>query len=861
MELPTDFSRPAMQSYEGNHISVEIHKELVQSLRKVSKNNPHSTMFHLLFAAFNVLLSKISMQEDIVVGVPVSGRSHADVENMIGMFVNTLALRNKPERTKTFKQFLDEVTQQAIQAHDHQDYPLEDLINKLDLPRDTSRSPLFDTTFNMLNVWDAERTSTTLFEPYDFEMPVSKFDMTFILQEGQETISLGVEYSTKLFKQETIERLVRQYVHLLHQIVEEDGLNTKLADLKLEEESIVRQFYAELNPNVDVGPIEMTLTQIFEEQVRRTPHHLAVIYQDSKLTYCELNERVNILANKLRDLGVGPNHVVGLMVERSTDMLVGILGILKAGGAYVPIDPSYPSERIAFILQDSGASILVGERDLITEKIMTKLTDMLVLDISTAIEEGLEDESLKSDIISLNQPTDLAYVIYTSGTTGQPKGVMIEHRNVLNLLRGLQQEVYDRFAEPIRVALVAPYVFDASVQQIFAALLYGHTLYVLDEETRMDGYKMVQFFEQHRITLSDGTPAHFSMIANVLANKEVEEDQSTVYPHFLIGGDQLTKDLVQKVETLLRQDKLRITNVYGPTECTVDATICHVHAEDIQTSKPIIPIGRPLPNVEVFVLDEGGELLPPGAIGELCIAGAGVARGYLNRPELTREKFVAHPYRPGETMYRSGDLARWTTDGKLEFFGRLDTQLKVRGYRIEAGEIESHLRAHELVEQAVVIGVKVEDAHIQLAAYYTAQREVREKELRQYLRNYLPDYMIPTYFVQLEEIPLTVNGKLDRKALPEPKKKIAADMLEMEKKTENMTELEAILVQICEQIFRVDRVLVEEDFYAMGADSLMLVELQTRIQHELGYHVPMKTILMHSSVRRLAAEIEKESES
>jgi tyrocidine synthetase-3 len=881
IQLPTDYPRPMEKSFEGNQRSIVLEPKVTKAIRQLAQKN-QTTVYMVLLAAYNILLSKYSGQEDIVVGTPVAGRNHRDVEPLIGMFVNTLALRSFPQSNKTLNQFIDEVKESTIAAFDYQSYPLEDLIQKLDIPRDMSRNPLFDTMFSMQHMSNrSESRSNQKFSPYEVEHLISKFDLTVTAIEENDRIGIAFEYATKLFKPETVGRLMNHYVHIVQQMIE--GSDRTLAEISLVNEDEKQQLLFEFNPSHILEAIndplndkqnyplndtqDQTLIQRFEEQVERTPGASAVVYKERELSYKQLNKKANDLATLLRQKGVQANQPVGLMVERSIEMVIGILAILKAGGAYLPIDPSYPIERIQFMLEDSEARLLLTDKSSVEgvlgqkrERTSGTVTtdnpfftgEIVLIDRIDKVSFMTYLKGSTTNLPSINQPSDLAYIIYTSGTTGQPKGVMIEHRNVLHLIEGLEKEVYVYHEKPIRVALVAPYVFDASVQQLFASLLSGHALYIVEDETKLEGAQLLDFYQQHQIRLSDGTPAHLAILAESLfTSGEEEKDMQTIYPHFLIGGDKLPSQLVARFADLLERQQIKITNVYGPTECTVDATYYPVDKLDILSVKSVVPIGKPLPNVQAYIMDASLQLLPIGAVGELYLAGAGLARGYLNRAELTKERFIENPFKSGERMYRTGDLAKWLPDGNLEYVGRIDQQLKVRGYRIEAGEIEAQLLQDERIHEAVIHLIGKEANRQQLIAYYVAESEIEMQELRESLKKKLPSYMIPAFFVWLEKMPLTSNGKINRKALPQPEAQ--PGRITAHRAPEN--EVEAQLLQICQGLLQIETMGVEDDFFELGGDSLLLVELQTKIRRAFQEEIAVKTILMKPSVKELAQEI------
>ena len=841
LNMPLDYQRPAVQSFEGDRIRFHLSREVSDKLQGVAKENG-ATMYMILLAAYNTLLHRYTGQEDIIVGSPIAGRPHADLQTMIGMFVNTLAMRNYPQGEKTFKEFLTEVREMALGAYENQDYPFEELVEKLKLKRDVSRSALFDAFFALLNVDAAAMAMNGLnITPYSYEVKMSKFDIGLTAKEGETGIEFELAYCTRLFSKETMEKAASHYASLLEEIAANP--QTRLKDLKmLEKEEFQRIVYG-FNDNAAEYPKDKTIIRIFEEQAEKNPDRVAVEFEESSLTYGELNARSNQLARVLREKGAGPFVTIGLMAERSVEMIEGIMAVLKAGSAYLPIDPLYPEARIRYMLEDSKTQILLTQTDLLGK--IDFAGEML----------DLMDESLyqgkTENIAPVNNPDDMAYVIYTSGTTGLPKGVMIEHRNVLNLTAGLNRHIYGTYNKNLKVALVAPYVFDASVKQIFPTLMLGHTLCIVPEEARLDGTSLLCYYKEHSVDVSDGTPAHIRFLENAMA----EGAEELVVKHFIIGGEALGIETVKNFYDQISGEKPRITNVYGPTECCVDSTLYSIDSETAAGLKSI-PIGVPLNNVKVYILDKNKEVLPVGAAGELYVSGDGVGRGYLNKKELTEEKFVENPFVLGSRMYRTGDLARWLPDGTIEFLGRIDYQVKIRGYRIELGEIENRLLTHEWVREAAVIDREDGYGTKYLCAYITGEKELTTGELREYLLKDLPDYMVPSYFIHLEKLPLTFNGKLDRKALPKPEGRIDTGVEYV--KPEGIVEEK--LAEIWQEVLKLDKIGRMDNFFELGGHSLKATVLVSRIHKEFSINIPLKEIFAGPTIKETAEYIKNAKE-
>ena len=832
LDMPTDYPRPSVQSFEGNKIQFVLDGEYVENLRKLSRETG-TTPYMILLAAYNVLLSKYTGQEDIIVGSPIAGRPHADLENIIGMFVNTLAMRNYPAGSKSFDEFLREVKDNALKAYENQNYQFEELVDRLDIRRDMSRNPLFDTMFVLENMETGELQLDDLsFAPYQIENKVAKFDITLEAKEQEDRIVFGLEYCTKLFKEETIQRLSVHYVNVLKSILHNPGQRLSDIDILTEEEKNTLLF--DFNDTKAEYCKNNTIQEIFEEQVEERPDSIAVIYENQQFTYRQLNERANQLARLLRTKGVGAGSIVGIMVERSFEMIVGIMGILKAGGAYLPIDPEYPQDRIEYMLEDSGAILLLTQKHL-REKTYYE---------GEAIE--LDDAEIytgeRNNLKVTNSPDDLAYIIYTSGSTGKPKGVMIGHKSVINILSALQKEY--PVSENDSYLLKTTYTFDVSVTEIFGWFFGKGKVVILENGAEKDAGRILETIARHDVTHVNFVPSMMNVFVNMLMEEGMKIGGSLRYA--FAAGEAISKELAEKFYSVAKGVKLE--NIYGPTEATIYSAGYSI--SDVE-ERVNIPIGRPMQNMRAYITGKHNNLQPIGVVGELCLAGDGLARGYLNREELTAEKFVENPFEPGNKMYRTGDLARWLPDGNIEFLGRIDNQVKVRGFRIELGEIESRLLVHEAIKEAIVTVREDADGVKYLCAYVVQAVPLAVSELREYLSKELPEYMIPSYFIQLEKLPLNSSGKLDRKALPEPDGSIGTGV-EYEAPR---NELEAKLAAIWEDILKVDKVGINDSFFALGGHSLKATVLVSRIHKELDAEVPLREIFRLTTIKELAEYI------
>ncbi|TPG68112.1 amino acid adenylation domain-containing protein [Brevibacillus laterosporus] len=788
LEMLTDYPRPVMQSFDGDRISFEIDADLTNRLKELSAQNG-STLFMTLLAAYNVFLAKYTGQHDIIVGSAIAGRPHADLESIIGMFVNTIALRNKPKSDKTFRMFLHEVKENLLKAYEHQDYPLESLLEQLGLRRDLSRNPLFDTMFTLQNIelgFDVFAGLQT--NPHAYSYQVAKFDLTLQGREMDDKLVFDWEYATKLFKRETLQRMAKHYVHILGQVAEKIDLSIEQIELVTDAEK--EQLLDVFNQTSRDHELDQTIHALFEKQVQERPEQTAVVYQEQRLSYGELNQRANNLAAVLQGKGVEAESIVAMMAEPSLEMIVGILAILKAGGAFLPIDPAYPSERVQYMLSDSGTKWLLTNCG----------TNLAVLDFAGDVIDLTDSELYQGEKSLQAQRTNaqnLAYVIYTSGSTGQPKGVMVEHRSLVNLTLWHQSE-YQLTAND-RTTKYAGFGFDATVWEIFPTLVAGALLHVIRPDIRLNIEQLNEYFEANNITVS------------FLPTQLCEAFMNLSKPNqslrlVLTGGDKLKSFTPQRYQ---------LVNNYGPTENTVVTTQYRIESE-----MPNIPIGKPIYNVRVYVLNQMTQLQPVGVPGELCVAGDSLARGYLNRPDLTADKFVDDPFVPGGRMYRTGDLVAWREDGNLIYLGRIDQQVKVRGYRIELGEIETQLLTHPDVTETAV---KIHNDMI--CAYYVASKPVRTDELRQHLARILPDYMIPSHFKLMEILPLSANGKVDRKALPKPD----AEALVQTEYVAATTSIEETLAEIWADVLSVERVGVKDNFFDLGGDSIKAIQIMARL--------------------------------
>ncbi|AEY65543.1 non-ribosomal peptide synthetase [Clostridium sp. BNL1100] len=848
LNMPLDYPRPSIQSYEGDRITFTISKKLADTLKDITLKTG-STLYMVLLCAYNILLNKYTGQEDIIVGSPTAGRPHADLENLAGMFVNTLALRNFPKGDKTFIDFLEEVKKNVVTALENQDYQFESLIENLKLKRDLSRNSLFDTLFVLQNMGMPETDVNGLkFTPYKFGNRVSKFDLTLEAVESSEGITFNLEYCTALFKRETIESLLLHFQKILESIAENPQiLISQIEMLTTQEKS---QILFDFNNTVYEYPRDKTISCIFEEQAEKTPDNIAVIFGDEKLTYRELNQRANSLARVLRKQGVKGDSIVAVMLDRSLEMITGILAVLKAGGAYLPVSPDYPEERVRYILKDSGTSILLTNRDAVgrwTPEVIASL-EVTVMNLN----DSVLYEGDRSNLEKINTSRNLAYIIYTSGSTGKPKGAMIEHYSVINRINWMQRK-YPIGNEDV-ILQKTTYTFDVSVWELFWWFFAGAKVYFLVPGGEKDPGAITDAIEKQGVTTMHFVPSMLNMFLEYMENGKSADKISSLKQVFA-SGEALQVKQVQRFNQLVgSRYGTKLINLYGPTEATVDVSYFDCpQGTDID----LVPIGKPIDNIQLYVVDKYNNMQPVGIPGELCISGDGLARGYLNRPELTAEKFVHNPFAGKDAsanslMYRTGDLARWLPDGNIEYLGRIDHQVKIRGFRIELGEIEEELLKHENIKEVVVAARTEKEGSSYLCAYLIADRDIAPGELREYLTRSLPEYMVPSYFVRLEKMPLSQNGKVDRKALPEPQFSVntGTEYIEPIGKTEK------ILADIWRQILKIERVGTTDNFFDLGGTSLTLIQVHSKIEEKYPGKVKITDIFSNPTISKLSAFIE-----
>lgn len=847
LQLPTDRPRPAVQTYQGARLAVSIPPRLTESLKALSQS-AGATLFMTLLAALQALLSRYTNQEDISVGSSIAGRDRAETEGLIGFFLNTLVLRTDLSGNPGFLELLKRVREMALGAYGNHDVPVEMLLETLHPERNPSHNPLFQVLLILQNTPTAtlKITDVTL-EPLDLDTNTAKFDLTLDLTEKAEGIQGWLEYNTDLFDVETVTGMMHHFQTLLESIVADP--NQSLASLALLTPDERERSVSEWNQTSVAEESGLCLHQLFERQAERTPDAAAVIFEQEQLTYSELNARANRLAHYLRRIGVGPEVLVGLMMERSVEMVTSLLGILKAGGAYLPLDPAYPPERLSLILQDSGARIVLTQSSL-QDKFSEQPVTLVCLD---ADEKAIAKET-GADPSSIVAPQNLAYVIYTSGSSGIPKGVQTPHSAVVNYVEaaGVAYEL----GSQDRVLQFASISFDASAEEIYPCLSCGATLVLRTEEMIASPAGFLEKCQQWQITVVDLPTAYWHELATGLG-AEIESFPPSIRL-VIIGGERALPERLADWQQHVGES-VRLINSYGPTEATIVATMCELPRDENGglIAPREVSIGRPVRNAQAYILDQLLNPVPAGVTGELYLGGSGLARGYLRRAELTAHKFIPHPFslESGARLYATGDFARYRADGEIEFVGRFDNQVKVRGFRIELGEIEAALHRHSEVREAVVQARDDAPGVTRLVAYIVARPQAAPavSEIRNHLKQQLPDYMIPSAFVMLDALPLTTGGKVDRRALPAPGD--ARPGLE-EGFVAPRTPTEEVLAAIWAEVLGLKQVGVHDNFFDLGGHSLLATQVISRIRESFRAELPLRSVFEVSTLADLADRIE-----
>ncbi|QGX67144.1 amino acid adenylation domain-containing protein [Bacillus sp. ms-22] len=830
LDLPTDYPRPAERDFSGERVMFGCDQATTQRIHELLQKTD-TTLYMFLLSAFQVLLASYSGQEDIIVGSPVAGRTHPDIQDMPGMFINTIAMRGKPEQTKSFLQLLEEIKETSVAAFAHQSYPLEELIARLPLDRDTTRSPLFSVSFNMQNMEiPALKLGDLNISPYAIQHRSVKFDLSLEAFEREGELKLSLDYATALFKEETIRRFGTHLLTIIREAVLHPDEQIGLFNLLDQQEQMERLEKRDDGQTSQHEPFHVQ----FSRQAKETPDAMAVMDDQRKLTYRELEDMSNALSGELKAQGVEKESTVALILDRSVYVIVSMLGVMKAGGAFVPIDPAFPAERIRYTLEDSGAQVIVTNESLLDSDQYHK--SIQVVHVEKAVRQN---HSLDLPEVSVDQ---LAYVIYTSGTTGKPKGVQLTHRNLSHYVNWLTNEV--TMQECDRTALLSSYAYDLGYTSIFPVLKAGGALYVPREDVYTDPVCLMRFIDEQELTYIKMTPSLFHMMAD---SPQYAFDALRLV---VLGGEPIVP---KDVETFMKHHPcVAVMNHYGPTETTIGTVTKLITPHELDALKERSLIGKPIAHTSALVCNREHRLVPYGAPGELYISGEGVSRGYLNQPELTAERFLENPFFPQERMYRTGDLVRQHANGDIEFLGRVDDQVKIRGYRIEKQEIEHAARALSFIQEVYVKVIHMTRLP-ELALYYTAPEPIGTLVFREKLSETLPDYMIPTYFVKVDHIPLTQNGKVDAKSLPLPHEAHMSRTVHAAPETA----LEQALCDIWSDVLGIEQIGVHDHFFELGGHSLKGMVLISKMQAKLNKHVPLKVLFEKPTIRAMAAYLEE----
>jgi len=843
LNLPIDYTRPEIQTFRGATIPICISQELTAQLRALSKSH-RATLFIALLTGWGILLGRLSAQKNIVIGTPVANRALEETKVLIGFFVNTIALHIDLNSAQTVGGLLGKVRDSMFETYGHQHFPFEKLVETLQPTRSLAHNALFQTMFAFDNAPGdrAVKLEGIDVERIDLAKSTATFDISLSLEARDDEIAGKIEYSTDLFKEESIVALGKRYVSLLTEMVRDQYQTIKeLPIITRDEQRIILEKFNSAQRDY---PSDGLIHELFASWALDSPNSVALVYGKEKLTYAELNRRANVVAQRLIGAGVCLETRVAIFTERGFELIIGILGALKAGAAYVPLDPTYPKDRLTYILDDSEPLVVLTHTELESSLPQTNAKIICLNDKSAFV--GCKEHCPEVTNISSRS---LAYIIYTSGSTGQPKGVMVEHRNVVSLIFNSQTF---KFKQSQSFTQCINQSFDPSVHEIFGALLNGAKLVFVSSSTLLNETEFMQLLVEQSIRGVFIPPVLFNQYANTLASLDCALD------FLVIGGETADKNAVEKV--LTNNSIKSLLNCYGPTETTVCASAHRCTLADFNDHSSTLSIGKPLSNVRVYVVDEFGKLAPPGVEGELCIAGSMVARGYWQLPELTAQRFVEDPFVTKATssqMYHTGDIGRWRTDGSLEYIGRNDSQIKIRGFRIELGEIESRLGDINGVKDAVVV-VRQIMGDKSLAAYIRPELIDQEHDplsaslLSHKLGKFLPNYMIPSAFVLIDEYPLTPNGKIDQKALSElNQRKIVDHTIEPP-----IGETEELLAAIWMELLGIEQIGRYDSFFDLGGHSLLAVRMGNQIEQDLNVTVELKDIFTHQSIKSICELIE-----
>ena len=818
LALSTDKPRPSIKTYNGGVVHKNLSPQLVKNIKTLS-HEQGGTLFTGLLAGVYALLNKYTHQEDIIIGSPVAGREHPDLEDQIGFYVNTLALRTQFKATQSYQHLLAHVKQTTLNAQEHQQYPFDELIEQLNLQRDMSRNPLFDVMVSMdaASITAQQQVNDVYITTYNQEAStISKFDLLFNFSAIENEVKLSVEYNSDLFNADTALRITEHLEQLLTNAVAHPKI--PIQQLNYLSNSEKHQLITEFNNTSNQQIHSKTVITLFEEQVQKTPNNVALIFEAQKITYKELNEQANRLAQYLQaNYTINPNNTIAIQLERSEWVIIAMLAVLKSGGAYVPIDTAYPKERVHYIIKNSTSKVVINKKEL----------------------EKFKKEANKYDVHDTSHPhqyDDLAYIIYTSGSTGTPKGCAITHKSFSNYIQWANS--YYATEAAANFGLYTSLAFDLTITSIFCTLTQGGQLFIYPQQQELSTILQHTFSADSSINYIKLTPSHITVV------QELNITSSNIAVA-IVGGEEVTTQHVHILKKI--NPAIKIYNEYGPTEATVGCIVKQLAENES------IQIGKPITQTAIYILDQANQLCAIGVIGEICISGSGLAKGYLNNPELTKEKFINNPFNPDTKMYKTGDIGRWTANGNIEYIGRKDDQVKIRGYRIELGEIENTLQKHSDINAAVVSVKSNKKNEKELVAYITAKHTLNTAEIRTYLGKTLPLYMIPNYFVQLDVLPLTYNGKIDKQALPNPEE------LDISSGVEYIAPSNAIeekLVEIWKEVLNKEKIGIKDNFFLLGGHSLKAIRLAGQIYKQFKVKVALQQLFIQQTVQEQAQYIQ-----
>lgn len=831
IDLPGDRTRPTVKTYNGAVIHKIIDKGLTSALKSFSQEQG-ATLFMSLLAVVKTLLYRYTGHEDIITGSPIAGREHIDLHDQIGFYVNTLSLRTRFKGTDNFKDLLANVKQVTLGAYEHQIYPFDELIDALNLKGDISRNPLFDVYVELQNNETSQSKKAHTPEKlqvrfHEEEINLfSRFDVSFAFLEVANELKISIEYNSDIFDNATALRMAAHIEQLISAVVKEPLLPVQQLDYlnKHEKSKLIKEF----NSNASDYPLDKTFIQLFEEQVVKTPDNIAVIFNNISLTYRELNEIVNQFGNYLlQNYKLKADDLVALKLERSEWALIAILGVFKSGAAYVPLEPDYPQERIDFITTNANCKVLIDAEE-----------------INKFANEQFKFS--KENIVKINSPSDLAYVIYTSGSTGSPKGSMIEHAGMLNHLFAMAEML--AMDSNTKIVQNASYTFDISVWQFLNVLITGGTTVIYDRETILNPALFIENLITVQATILQVVPSYLKTMLDLITEDKMPDLSAIKY--LSVTGEAVSQLLLKKWFEVFPE--IKVVNAYGPAEASDDITL---HIMDKAPTEMTVPVGRPIQNMNVYILDELDELCPIGVAGEICVSGIGVGRGYLNDAKRTAESFVFDFFHTEKAvrMYRTGDTGRWLADGNIEFIGRKDNQVKIRGHRIELGEIEKAIQQYPDIEEVAVVAKKEPSGESNLVAYLISSKSVLMDEIREYLLSRLPIYMVPSYFLQLDKLPLNANGKVDRKALPDVE---SIGLKSGIAYVAARNETEAKMVEIWELLLNKEKIGVKDNFFELGGHSLMAIRVLSKIHEQFDVKVGMKVFFQYPDIEALSKYIE-----